>query len=354
MFDEEKTQLYLVDEARKERERLDFTFSIPADNQLNVRLLGVHLLNKINQDDWYIEERSAGRDTIQLWIKDSLVYKIDSLVAEASYLRTDSLGKRVLLADTIKFYYKDKPEPKGKRKKEQDSIPAIKFMEISAGVGSTVDLNKNITLEFDRPIVEEGLKNIQLLEMVDSVLTPVDFNLKHDSLKIRRYYVEKEWKPETEYQLLIDSMGIYSIYGLYNNKLVKDFKTKAIEDYGNIIVNVKEATTPIILQLYQGDKEIKVLEERTIKGDGKVIFDYLGEGTYMIRAILDRNGNGKWDTGNYLKHLQPEEIKYLPTEIKLKNFDVEQDFDMSKTYKREDPSKKKNTEGDKKRNRTNR
>lgn len=49
MFDEEKTQLYLVDEARKERERLDFTFSIPADNQLNVRLLGVHLLDKINR-----------------------------------------------------------------------------------------------------------------------------------------------------------------------------------------------------------------------------------------------------------------------------------------------------------------
>ena len=98
-----------------------------------------------------------------------------------------------------------------------------------------------------------------------------------------------------------------------------------------------------------------MLEERTIKGNGKVVFDYLGEGTYMIRAILDRNGNGKWDTGNYLKHLQPEEIKYLPAEIKLKkNFDVEQDFDMSKTYKREDPSKKKNTEGDKKRNRTNR
>lgn len=167
-------------------------------------------------------------------------------------------------------------------------------MEISAGVGSTMDLNKSITLEFDRPIVEDGLKNIQLFEMVDSVLTPVDFKLKHDSLKIRRYYLEKEWKPETEYQLSIDSMGIYSIYGLYNNKLEKSFKTKAIEDYGSIIVNVKEATTPIILQLYQGDKEIKVLEERTIKGNGKVVFDYLGEGTYMIRAIIDRNGNGKW------------------------------------------------------------
>ena len=169
--------------------------------------------------------------------------------------------------------------------------------------------------------------------MVDSVLTPVEFNLKHDSLKIRRYYVEKEWKPETEYQLLIDSMGIYSIYGLYNNKLEKSFKTKAIEDYGNIIVNVQEATTPIILQLYQGDKEIKILEERTIKGNGKVVFDYLNEGTYMIRAILDRNGNGKWDTGNYLKHLQPEEVKYLPVEIKLKeNFDRYSTFLIEYTF----------------------
>ena len=355
MFNEEKVQLYMVDELRKERERLDFIFSLPAENQLSVRLLGVHLLDKANQDDWYIEERSAGRDTIQMWIKDSLVYKIDSLVAEVSYLRTDSLGKRTMFTDTTKFFYKDKPLPRGKRNKEKDSIPEIKFMEIKAGLGATVDLNRSITLEFDRPIFEEGLKSIKLLEKVDSVWVPTDFNVKHDSLKIRRYYVEKQWKPETEYQLSIDSMGIYSIYGLYNNKLEKSFKTKAIEDYGNIIVNVQEATTPIILQLYQGDKEIKILEERTIKGNGKVVFDYLNEGTYMIRAILDRNGNGKWDTGNYLKHLQPEEVKYLPVEIKLKkNFDVEQDFDMSKTYKREDPSKKKNTEKDNKRNRTNR
>ena len=355
MFDEEKVQLYLVNDDRKERERLDFIFSIPSENRLNVRLLGVHLLDHERQDDWYIEERSAGRDTIQLWIKDSSVYKIDSLLAEVSYLRTDSLGVRKLCTDTTKFYYKDKPLPKGKRKQEQDTIQEIKFMTISANVSNVMDLNKHITLEFERPIVEEGLKNIQWLEKIDTVWVPTDFKLKHDSLKIRRYYVEKEWKPETEYQLMIDSMGIYSIYGLYNNTLVKEFKTKAVEDYGSIIVNVKQSTTPVILQLYQGEKDIKVVDERVIQGDGKVVFDYLNEGSYMIRAILDRNGNGKWDTGNYLKHLQPEEVKYLPMEIKLKkNFDVEQDFDMSKMYKREDPNKKKNVESDKKRNKINR
>ena len=63
----------------------------------------------------------------------------------------------------------------------------------------------------------------------------------------------------------------------------------------------------------------------------------------MIRAIMDRNGNGKWDTGNYLKRIQPEEIKYFPLDFKIKrNFDVEQEFDVKKTYVREDPSKKNN------------
>jgi lipoprotein len=355
MFNEEKTQLYLVDKDRKERERLDFIFSIPADNQLNVRLRGVHLLDKEDQGDWFIEERSAGRDTIQLWIKDSLVYKIDSLTALAAYLRTDTLGKRELFVDTTRFYFKDKPEPK-KRKKDQDSIPEIKFMEVNVGVGGTVDLNKGIRFEFDRPIREEGLKNIQLFEKVDTIWTPTDFTMKHDSLKIRRYELEKKWKPETEYKLTVDSMGIYSIYGLYNNKIEKTFKTKAEEEYGKIFVQVKNAETPVIIQLYQGDKEVKVLDERWIDKDGKVMFDYLNEGKYMIRGIIDRNGNKKWDTGNYMKHIQPEEIKYLPVEINLKkNFDVEQEFDASKTYKREDPSKKKNVDNkDNRRNRSNR
>ena len=182
--------------------------------------------------------------------------------------------------------------------------------------------------------------------MIDSVWTPISYELKHDSLKIRKYYINHPWKPETEYRLLIDSASIYSIYGLFNNKLDNTFKTKAIEDYGRIILTLSGMTTPVILQLYQGgSKELKVLDERILQENGEAIFDYLNEGTYMVRVILDRNGNGKWDTGDYMKHLQPEEIKYLPGEFKIKkNFDIEQSYDVSQTYVREDPAKKKDTD----------
>ena len=46
--------------------------------------------------------------------------------------------------------------------------------------------------------------------------------------------------------------------------------------------------------------------------------EYLPPGEYQIRIIKDANGNGKWDTGNYLKKIQPEEVKYLKESINVR------------------------------------
>ena len=324
---------------------MDFTFTIPADNQLNVRFLGLQLLKDPDQKNLFLEERSAGKDTVTLWIKDSLIYKIDSLQAELRYLMTDTTGARVMTTDTVWFVYKDKPKPKGKRK-EQDTIPEIKYLGLNTPVGGVMDLNKDILLEFDRPVVPSTLDSVKLFEMVDSVWTPAPFEIKHDSLKIRRYYLKTTWKPETEYRLEIDSASVFSIYGLFNNKLESTFKTKAIEDYGRIFLTFSELEYPLVVQLYQGgSKELKIVDEKYLEEDGEIVFEYLNEGSYMVRVILDRNGNKKWDTGNYMEHLQPEEIKYLPGEFKIKkNFDIEQSYDVSRTYVREDPSKKKDAD----------
>ena len=346
LFEEEDIHLDMDNSVRSEREKLDFTFTIPADNRLEVRFLGLQPLGDPEQRDLFVEERSAGKDTVTLWIKDSLIYKIDSLQAELRYLMTDTAGVRVMTTDTVWFVYKDKPQPKGKRKQEQDTVRKIEYLGMNSPVGSSMDLNQSIMLEFDRPIVASTLDSVKLFEMIDSVWTPTPFELRHDSLKVRRYYIAKEWKPETEYRLEIDSASVYSIYGLFNNKVESTFKTKAIEDYGRIFLTFSNVSCPLIAQLYQGgSKELKIVDEKHIEADGEVVFEYLHEGSYMVRVILDRNGNGKWDTGNYMEHLQPEEIKYLPGEFKIKkNFDIEQSYDVSRTYVREDPNKKKDTD----------
>ena len=47
-------------------------------------------------------------------------------------------------------------------------------------------------------------------------------------------------------------------------------------------------------------------------------FNNINPDNYLIRVIQDSNGNGKWDTGNFLMNMQPEKVKYYPDEIEIR------------------------------------
>ena len=335
MFQEKLTQLYLVDSDRKDREKLDFIFSIPAENEFQARLWDT-LATEPLPEDWYFKEQTVGKDTITLWIKDSTVYKRDTLNVILSYLRSDSTGQHTLYADTVHYSFKEKKdnESKGKKKKEDDH-PKIEFLQIKSNVSGELDLKARLCLEFDRPVDKSGLQHLRLSEKVDTLYQPVDFKVNEDERKVRTVYVDAPWKAGGEYLLEIDSASVYDIYGHFNDKISKNFKVRTEEYYGKVMLTVKGVTGNTILQLYKSDtgkpengkRKYSIVREKEIKGDGVVEFELLPEGKYKFRAILDTNGNGVWDTGLYLKHQQPEEIVYLPAEIAVKqNFDIEQEW----------------------------
>jgi hypothetical protein len=54
-----------------------------------------------------------------------------------------------------------------------------------------------------------------------------------------------------------------------------------------------------------------------MKKDGKAVFPLLEVGTYRVRVIYDLNGDGKWTTGDFTLHRQPEPVSYYPGEIEL-------------------------------------
>ena len=75
-------------------------------------------------------------------------------------------------------------------------------------------------------------------------------------------------------------------------------------------------------------------------------------GTYFLRLTIDKNGNGKWDIGNYKNHLQPEEVYYYPKILKLRRkWDQDENWNIYETaldlqkpedIKRNKPEKAKN------------
>ena len=57
----------------------------------------------------------------------------------------------------------------------------------------------------------------------------------------------------------------------------------------------------------------KTLRSYVIDSDKSLLFPYLKKGKYCIRITEDANRNGIVDSGNLLKHKQPEQVKFLRT-----------------------------------------
>lgn len=104
-------------------EKFSLYFTAPADTLPLLKGLN------FNEEDAFVIEQPTGRnDTIHYWIKDSLLYKQDSLKMSITYLYTDSLKRLVPRTDTLnvlaKLTYdkqqKQKQEAKEKEQKERE------------------------------------------------------------------------------------------------------------------------------------------------------------------------------------------------------------------------------------------
>ena len=78
-------------------------------------------------------------------------------------------------------------------------------------------------------------------------------------------------------------------------------------------------------------KKEKVVYKRPIKGE-EFSFENVLPGTYYLKMTLDENANGKWDTGNYKEHVQPEEVVFFNKKIVIRaNWENEEEWDYLAT-----------------------
>ena len=140
-----------------------------------------------------------------------------------------------------------------------------------------------------------------------------------------------EKTPNDRYTIQLLPNAATDFWGSTNDTLNITLGTKKVEDYGIIILTVEpEGTYNYFLQLLdaRGDVVRKALKSE----NNRYTFDYLLPGTYGVRLIKDRNNNQQWDTGNYLKKIQPEEVIYMDGEIDLRaNWDQNETFTVAET-----------------------
>ena len=177
----------------------------------------------------------------------------------------------------------------------------------------TINFEDSFSIAANLPIVSIDTTKFNMINK-DSLSVAVEIGL--DSLENSlTFSFEKE--PNQNYNLEMLPGALTDFFETTNDTLNYRLSTSSYADYGNLSLNVSGAVKfPMIIQLTneRGDlvREIYATEPKLFE------FNTLDPANYLIRVIHDQNENKQWDTGNYLKKIQPEKVSYYPVPIEVR------------------------------------
>lgn len=215
------------------------------------------------------------------------------------YKKMDSIKFRIL-KDTI----------------QQEMLARIKNKKLdslilSSSVKGVLHPFDTLTITSTVPLDSIHENQFQLMES-DSI--PVKVSLRKKLFNQLQVLFDR--KPKTRYNLLVLPGAVHSVFNQTNDTVKYGIQTKKDAYYGSITLKINTKKLPLIVTLL--DAKNKVVRTNYLKENTEVVFEKLVPGEYHIRVIYDRNKNHKWDTGDFMKHLQPEPVFYMDKTINLK------------------------------------
>ena len=294
----------------------------------------------------FVVNASAGNDTLTYWLADTTLLRQDTLRFAYTYDNwDDSLAQMLPKTDTLELVPKTTfakraaneakelekwNKQREKREKRGDfskSQPPMVALQLRADVSSSLLPNRNILIQFDQPLQRFDTKKLHLRLKKDSTYHDAPYALDTVPNNILAYRLRAEWRPGQEYQLVIDSAAMTSLYGRVNLATDNKFSIAKLEDFGTVFLSLSNAHESTVVQLLGSDG--KPVAQAPTK-NGRAEFYYVQPGKYYLRCFFDRNGDGKWTTGSWSPRRDPEEVYYFPKEIEVRaNWDLNESWDVT-------------------------
>lgn len=293
LFQEDLKKQFVVEKKYTSQGKINLTMNKSSDD---LEILGVNGL-ELNPN-WITY--SLKKDSIEFWIdtNDTKEKFISILIDDKSNGYTD----------TIKIT--------SPTQKKAQASPFIINNNAKKGLNNHTDLS----LFFNKPLSKIDDTKLKLERREKEV----PFSVTRNS--VREVIVASGWVPGKKYVLTIYPNAFTNMLGESTDTVRVSFKYKEEKDYGKLFLNMEVEEGDYILQLL---KDGKVVSQKTFKGDSfKHNYNQLAPGKYQLKLTYDENRNGKWDTGIYLNHLQPERVVFYNEEISIR-----QGWDIDVTWK---------------------
>ncbi len=195
-------------------------------------------------------------------------------------------------------------------------------LSLQVNSGKSFYQNLKMELTFNKPITQIRLDSLGI--KADSLFIPIRQEMlsftdssRRDVLQIQAFLPDSL---DTELVTLVASDSTFQdIEGEYNEKKVEANYRKLLRKNlaDGISGSIEGTSGPLVIQLINGKKEIAY--EQILKEGGKFSFSLLDPGTYSLRVIEDKNGNGIWDPSNYTLKRTGERVFYYEGEDKTRD-----------------------------------
>lgn len=185
-----------------------------------------------------------------------------------------------------------------------------------------LDFGKKVFLKANIPLVK---KNDSLIKILNKDSLAVAFTSEIEPYE-NSVLLKFDQNENETYRITVLPGALTDFFNTTNDTIRANIKTRAFSDYGNLSLNLQNIRDfPIIVQLTDEKGVLKA--EKYSTSESYFRFELVSPGKYLIRVIYDSDQNGKWDTGNYLKKIMPEEIIYFPELLEIRpNWDVTETF----------------------------
>ncbi len=286
------------------KENLEYKLRRPLENRKGKIIFGfegdisdtkIKLLSKTPKGFKSFLNFEPNKDTLNYWFTP---FEADSLVFAVS--RKDSIKNYTVKLRTSK----------------------IDSLEFKNTVASILHPKDSFQIQTNKPIENINAAKIALF---DKDTVSVRFTPKLNKNKTT-VFIDFKRQRNQNYQLIMLPNSVTSFHGKTNDTLMYNFKTVDIEEYAVLELQLRNANHKnLLIDLIDGNE---VISERKISnGKTDFIFNDIKPGSYFIRVIVDENNNKKWDTGSFLKKIQPEKVIHFNTELKLRaNWTVSETF----------------------------
>lgn len=240
--------------------------------------------SEVPDDFEYRISKNKDTDTLYFWYKPKL--EIDSLVLNIEH-------PQITKEYTVRI-----------RDKERDSLM------LEAEPNGTINYDEDFKISGNIPFTKFDKTKI---ELIDKDSLPVKFSVKsYDSLS-NTYALSFKKTEDNAYNMTVFPEAFTDFFENTNDTLQYSLRTKKQDSYGNLRLRISNAVYPIIVQLTNKQGDVKYEQYASEQR----LFDFLNisPGKYFVKVVLDSNENKIYDTGNYLKKIQPEIVKHSKDQL---------------------------------------